>query len=199
GGASRIEDMADYALANMPPRCALLGHSMGGRVALEIYRKAPRRVQRLALACTGIHPVQPGEEDGRHRLRDLGRTDGIGALVDSWLPPMIATAGRTDTDLIDVLRSMCVDAGLSTYENQIAALLNRPSVAGLLPSIACPAFVIAGSEDEWAPVCQHKTIAAAIPGAKLRIIEGAGHMAPAEMPDAFNAIIREWLKAPSAS
>ena len=73
GGADRIEAMADHVLARMPARAALLGHSMGARVALEIIRKTPDRVERLALVDTGVHPVKPGEREGRYRLRDLGR------------------------------------------------------------------------------------------------------------------------------
>ena len=49
-GASSLEAMADHALAHMPGRANLLGHSMGARIALEIMRKAPDRVARLALA-----------------------------------------------------------------------------------------------------------------------------------------------------
>lgn len=78
GGADNIEAMIDYVLARMPARCALLGHSMGARVALELYRRAPERVARLALADTGVHPVRPGEAEKRFALRDLGRSAGAG-------------------------------------------------------------------------------------------------------------------------
>jgi pimeloyl-ACP methyl ester carboxylesterase len=81
-----LEDMAAYALEHMPDRCTVLGHSMGARVALEVLRLAPERVERLILADTGVHPLRAGERESRYALRDLGRAEGIEKLVDAWLP-----------------------------------------------------------------------------------------------------------------
>ncbi|AOF95076.1 alpha/beta hydrolase family protein (plasmid) [Sphingobium sp. RAC03] len=198
GGADRIEAMADYALAHMPVRAALLGHSMGARIALEVVRKAPERIERLALVDTGVHTPKPGEREGRYALRDLGRTQGMAALVAQWLPPMLGFAGLRNEALMDSLYAMAVSAGLSVFEAQIEALLNRPSVDALLPTIACPTFAMVGRQDQWSPVAQHEAIVAAIPGAQLRVVEGAGHMMPAEAPEAFNQILREWLSWPPA-
>lgn len=197
GGAARLEAMADHALARMPDRVSLLGHSMGARVALEVIRKAPDRIERLAMADTGIHMTRPGEADRRYALRDIGREQGMEALVDRWLPPMLAAEARQDANLVAMLRAMSVDAGIAIYEAQIDALLNRPSVDDVLPRIACPTTAIVGSADEWAPPSQHEDIVNAIAGAQLCIIEGAGHMAPAEKPDAFNAAIHEWMARPA--
>lgn len=194
GGASRIEDMADYALARAPERFALLGHSMGARVALEIVRRAADRVERLALADTGIHTIREGEREKRYRLLELGRAEGIAALVDAWLPGMVHVE---DPALVATLRAMCIDAGVDTYAAQIEALLGRPSVDDLLPRISCPTLVVCGAEDRWSPPVQHAAIVAAIPGACLRVIAGAGHMAPAEAPQGFNAILAEWLGWPA--
>jgi len=193
GGANSIAAMADFALARAPDRFALLGHSMGARVALEVVRRAPHRVERLALADTGVHDVREGEREARQRLLDLGRAEGAAALVDAWLPGMLGRAATADEDLVATLRAMCIDAGVETYAAQIEALLTRPSVGDLLPRIACPTLVIVGEEDRWSPVSQHREIAAAIPAARLRIVAGAGHMAPAESPPAFNAALAEWL------
>ncbi|WP_311267619.1 alpha/beta fold hydrolase [Sphingobium sp. WCS2017Hpa-17] len=195
-GCDRIEAMADYAIARMPDRCALLGHSMGARVALEVVRKVPDRVERLALVDTGVHPVKPGEREGRYKLRDLGRDQGMAALVAQWLPPMMGFAGLRDEALMDMLYAMAVDAGLATFEAQVEALLHRPSVDALLPAIICPTVAIVGRQDQWSPVAQHEAIAAAIPGAQLRVVERAGHMMPAEAPVAFNAQLQDWLSMP---
>ena len=166
---------------------------MGARVALEILRHAPARVERLALVSTGVHRLRPGEADGRHALLDLGLAQGADALVDRWLPPMVAPDRRDDEALLAPLRAMCIQAGVETYAAQIRALLHRPEVESLLPMIACPTLVLAGSEDRWSPPDQHRAIADAIPGAVLKIIAGSGHMLPAEAPDAFAAALADWL------
>jgi pimeloyl-ACP methyl ester carboxylesterase len=202
-GASGIDDfygretslgaMADYALARAPRRFVLLGHSMGARIALEIMRRAPERVEALVLADTGIHPIQPKEREKRYALRDIGREQGFEALVDAWLPPMLTPAALADTALVADLRAMCVSAGQVRFEGQIEALLARPEVDVLLPSITCPTLSIVGELDRWSPVVQHEQIAALIPDARLSVIAGAGHMLPAEDPAAFIGAIRHWL------
>lgn len=193
GPADTLSAMADYALDRMPARCALLGHSMGARVALEIWRKAPERVSRLALADTGTHPVMPGEVDARLALLDLGRRSGAAALVDAWLPPMLGSAAANDADLQAALRAMCIGAGVDTYERQIGALLSRPDAHAVLPTITCPTLIVVGAEDRWSPVAQHREMADAVRTSRLAIVPEAGHMAPAEMPGAFNIFIQDWL------
>jgi pimeloyl-ACP methyl ester carboxylesterase len=196
GLADSLAEMAEHVLANAPPRFALLGHSMGARIALEIVRRAPARVTRLALVSTGVHLPTPEEAPKRHALRDLGRTQGMVALVDSWLPPMVAPSRRDDASFLAPLREMCIQAGLPRFEAQITALLTRPEVENLLPQLTCPVLVAVGSEDRWSPPEQHAAIAALIPQAQLVVIEGAGHMLPVEAPGALNRAIADWLRQP---
>lgn len=196
-GADDIGAMAEHVLASAPTRFALIGHSMGARVALEIVARAPDRVTRLMFADTGVHGVREGEAESRHALRDLGRREGFDRLVDAWLPPMVGEAARADAALMESLRAMCLRAGQTVFEAQTEALLNRPDTGPVLATLACPVAVLVGTEDQWSSVAQHEAIAARIAGARLRVIPGAGHMAPAEKPEDFNTLIREWLDVPA--
>jgi len=197
GSADNLSAMAAAVLAEADRQGAasldLFGHSMGGRVALEVVRQAPARVRRLALVSTGVHPVGENEAAKRHALRDLGREQGFGALVDRWMPPMLAPANKADPSLYDPLRAMCAEQGQQRFERDIAALLGRPDATGLLPAITCPVLVMTGALDGWAPPDQHRQIAAAIPQASLVIVPDAGHMLPLEAPQAVNAAVAEWL------
>ncbi|MEP6785303.1 MAG: alpha/beta hydrolase [Sphingomonadales bacterium] len=197
GTLRSIADMAVRALAAAPGRIALLGHSMGARVALEAWRLAPERIDRLALVSTGVHLPRAGEAEKRFTLRDLGRSDGAEALVDRWLPPMVAPSRIGDDALNQPLRAMCVDAGVDAYAAQIEALLDRPEAESVLPTIDCPTLVMVGREDAWSPPAQHVAIAAAVPDAELVVVEGVGHMLPAEAPNEFNAAIADWLSRPA--
>jgi pimeloyl-ACP methyl ester carboxylesterase len=76
-------------------------------------------------------------------------------------------------------------------------LLTRPALETLLPTVRCPTMVAGGSADTWSPPSQHREIAAAIAGAQLTIVEGSGHMLPAEAPDALNEAIAAWLSLPN--
>ncbi len=197
GERSRLTDMARHVLDTVPGRYSLLGHSMGGRVALEIVRLAPERVERLALLSTGTHPVQPGEADKRQRLVEIGRTKGTQALVDEWLPPMLAPANRANPEMYDPLATMCREVGVAPFAAQIEALLTRPEVDSLLPAIACPTMIAVGSDDAWSPPAQHAAIHAAIPQSRLTIFAGAGHMLPVEAPGPLNDAIAAWLSQPT--
>jgi len=201
GLADSLTEMAAIALAAADDagadRFDLFGHSMGGRIALEVYRRAPERVRRLALVSTGIHPVGAAEPAKRGALQQLGREQGFEALVDAWLPPMVAEANRASDAIYQPMRQMCLDQGQPQFDAQIKALLGRPEVVSLLPTITCPTLVMTGEQDGWAPPHQHQEIAAAIRDSELVIVPGAGHMLPAEAPEAVNAAIADWLDRPA--
>lgn len=197
GMADTLADMARIALSQVSGPFDLFGHSMGGRVALEVFRLAPERVRRLALVSTGIHPLREGEPAKRRALQQVGWDNGFEALIDEWLPPMVAEANRRDPAIYPPLREMNVDAGQEVFDAQIHALVNRPPVDDLLPRIDCPTLVMTGSLDTWASPEQHAEIAAAIPTSELVIVPGAGHMIQLEAPQAVNAAIARWLERPA--
>jgi len=194
GDADSFAVMAERVLADAPARFALAGHSMGGRVALEIFRRAPERVAGIALVSTGVHPPKPGEAEKRFALLARGVEQGMDALIDAWLPPMVWEPNRLQPGLMERLAQMCADMGLDTFERQVRALLGRPEVESLLPAIRCPALVAVGAHDAWATPEQHRTIAAGIDGATLAIIEDAGHMLPVEQPERMTATLVSWLE-----
>jgi pimeloyl-ACP methyl ester carboxylesterase len=196
GTASTLQQMARIALDQAPDSFDLFGHSMGGRVALEVYRLAPERVRRLALVSTGVHSLREGEPAKREALQAIGWELGYEKLIDTWLPPMVAESNRSQTGIYGPLRQMNLDAGQAVFDAQIHALVTRPEMESLLPQIACPTLVMTGELDTWSPPAQHAAIAAAIPNSELVIVPGAGHMIQLEAPGAVNAAIARWLARP---
>lgn len=188
-----ITAMARAALALRDGPVAVAGHSMGGRAALEMVRLAPDRVVRLALLDTGTHPRRAGEEVTRQVLVDLALGEGMGALAERWLPPMVHEARVDDLSLMGPLKTMVMRATPESHARQIRALLDRPDAESLLPSIRCPTLVLVGRQDRWSPLAQHEAIAARIPGAELVVIEESGHMTPVERPAAVSRALLRWL------
>jgi pimeloyl-ACP methyl ester carboxylesterase len=184
-----IPAMARLALDAAPERFLLAGHSMGARVALEVSRIAPERVERLALLDTGIHPRGESEPAKRQELIDIARNQGMAAMCARWLPPMLHP---DHASLIATLTEMVLRSTPDTFANQQQALLDRPDAREVLPRIQCPTLVLCGREDQWSPVRQHEEIAAAIPHSKLVIVEHCGHMSPVEQPEAVTAALLEW-------
>ncbi len=192
-GFSSISSMAEHVLATAPERFAVAGHSMGGRVALEVVRCAPRRVSGLALLNTGVHTVRDGEAQSRGRLLRLAYEHGMSALAAEWLPPLMAGGTSRTAELMPRLMAMVERSTPDSYAGQIHALLNRPEALSVLPTIGVPTLLLSGSEDTWSPISQHETMRRRIPHATLFEIHGVGHMAPIERPDAVAVALREWL------
>ncbi|WP_242098597.1 alpha/beta hydrolase [Sphingomonas sp. CROZ-RG-20F-R02-07] len=192
-----IDAMADAVLAQAPERFSVAGHSMGARVALAVIARAPHRVRRLALLDTGVHPPSPTEAERRKALTDLSEQQGMRALADVWLPPMVGE-GRLEADpaLRAALYAMVERMTPAIHRNHIAALLGRPDAAAGLSAIRCPVLVGVGRDDRWSPPAQHEPIVAAIPGAHFVVFEGSGHMAPMEAPDAVAQALRDWMAIP---
>jgi pimeloyl-ACP methyl ester carboxylesterase len=190
---STIEAMAEEVLRIAPPAFAVAGHSMGGRVALEIVRRAPERVRGLALIDTGYHAARPGEEAGRYALADLAEREGMGALARAWLPPMLSPRRAHDAPLFGRLTEMVERADSELFRLQINALLTRPNAEPLLAQIGLPTCVIVGNQDSWSPVEQSRAMAARIPGATLEVVEDCGHMSLVEQPEAISAALLGWM------
>lgn len=193
-GCDNLGAMAERILDVSRGPLALAGHSMGGRVAIEVVARAPERIARLALLDTGAGGVAEGEAEGRLRLAELARREGMAAVAREWLPPMLSAAGRANQKLVGSITAMLERCTPEVFAAQQRALIERPDRSELLPAIPCPTLLVAGSEDAWAPPAQHAAMADAIPGGTARIIEGAGHMTPVEAPDALTALLLEWLE-----
>jgi pimeloyl-ACP methyl ester carboxylesterase len=192
-GFDSIGAMAEHALAAAPPRFAVAGHSMGGRVALEMLRRAPERVERIALLNTGVDPTAEHEAASRGRLVAIARDEGMAALADTWLPPMMSPSGLADAALMARMRAMVGRATPESFEGQIRALLGRPDARPVLETIDVPTLLLTGTEDGWSPVAQHAAMQEKIAGAVLVAVEGGGHMVPAEQPEAVAEALEAWL------
>ena len=191
---SSLGEMAERVLVKAPERFALAGHSMGGRVALEVWRRAPERITALGLLNTGAFPRRPEETASRARLVKIAREQGMAALAAEWLPPMMAPAATAaHRSVMQRLTSMVESQTPESFAAQIQALLNRPDAEPLLPTIRVPTLLLSGSEDKWSPVSQHVHMQLMIPGSILVEVADAGHMAPIEQPDAVANALRRHL------
>ena len=192
-GLDSFGAMARKVLDETRGALSVAGHSMGGRVAFEIWRLAPERLARLALLSTGFHGPHPGEASRRMALVELAYAQGMDAVADLWLPPMVHPDRLNDAELMAPLRAMVRRATPEAFEGQQRAGLHRPDATAYLPRIACPTLVLCGRQDGWSPVPQHEVMARTIPGAALRLIEHCGHMATVERPAEVTAALQAWL------
>ncbi|WP_346897968.1 alpha/beta hydrolase [uncultured Roseibium sp.] len=191
-GGDSISGMARGLLEKVRGDMIVVGHSMGGRVAMEMAHIAPGRVKGLVLANTGHGPKRAGEEAKRQAMIDLGH-ESMEKLADQWLPPMIDERRVDDRDLMDKLRAMVLRANAKIHEGHIQALVGRPNATSYLKDLNCPILLIAARQDRWSPIAQHEEIEAATKNSELAIIEDAGHFAPVERPEDVVKAVTDWL------
>lgn len=188
----RIEAMAARALAAVGGRFALAGLSMGGYVALEIMRRAPERVIRLALLDTSARPDTPEQMRRRRGLISLSRSGRFRGVTPRLLPQLIHPA-RLDGPLPREVMAMAERVGKDAFLRQQEAIMHRPDSRPDLPRIAVPTLVGVGAEDALTPPELAAEMAALIPGARLRHFADAGHLPTMETPDAVTAAMAAWL------
>ena len=201
GDCDSLLGMAQRLLESAPARFALAGHSMGGRVALEVCRLAPERVSHLALLDTGHAPLAAGEAgqqeaQKRHALLQLARERGVRAMAAQWVQGMVHPERLADTVLIEQVLDMFERKGADDFERQIRALLARPDGAPVLQSLSMPTLVLTGRQDSWANVAQHQAMHQLIglqAAAVLEVIEESGHMVPMERPAELTQALLRWL------
>ena len=188
GITGAAQDLLDRA----PGPLIVVGHSMGGRIAMEMARLAPDRMRALVLANTGHHPPRDAEMPKRLEMIALGHR-GMSDLADVWLPPMIGPDRRDDPALLADLRAMVLAATPDQHERQIRALMTRPDAGAHLPDVRCPVLLVSARHDAWSPIAQHQEIADMVADSRLVVIEDAGHFAPVERPQAVIAAVTGWL------
>lgn len=200
GTASSITAMAELVLREAPTeRFALAGHSMGGRVALEIMRLAPQRVTKLALADTGIDPIATGaagdqERYKRFQLLQVARENGMRTMGEQWAKGMV-NASRLATPVFGEIVRMIERSSADIFEAQISALLNRPNARQVLCGVTCPTLLFCGRQDGWSPLQRHEEMQSLLPKSRLVVIEDSGHMTTMEQPEATSMALYQWLQA----
>ena len=194
---TRHESMAGIAsdiLAAAPPRFALAGLSMGVIIALEILRQAPARVERLALLDGRAELDNAETRASRRSYLEMARTGRFTEITrDHLLPRLIHPARLTDAALVETIIDMAEATGPAAFIRQETALLEREDYTPLLPEIRCPTLVIVGEADAITPVPMVQAMAQQIPGARLEVIAGCGHLSTLECPAETTVRLKAWL------
>lgn len=200
GLSDDLSDMAQRVLAHAPNRFMLAGHSMGARVALEIVRLAPERVDRVALLDTGYTARDPGskgeeEQAKRYGLLKIAREQGVRAMAAQWSLGMVHPNRLQDAPVMESILAMFERKSADVFAAQIQALLARPDASGVLRQLSMPTLIACGRQDSWSPPSQHEAMQLLASAAQLRFVEDAGHMAPMERPAQTAALLKDWMAA----
>lgn len=172
-------------------RAIVMGLSWGGMVAMRLALQHPSRVAGLALLDTSAEPQTLVERLRYRAFVALHRRFGMPhALFMKEVAPLMF-AERTlleRPELVDATyrRTMGFDRE-GVARASLAVVVHRKSILAKLPAIRTPTLVLCGREDRATTPDKAENIARAIPGARLVMIDGVGHMSTLEDPDAVNA------------
>jgi len=123
------------------------------------------------------------------------RAQGVEAIAQAMVPRLLSPEGVRKPDLVERLTRMIKRQKPDSVAADLAAMRDREDRAALLPSIALPTLVVVGELDALTPPADSQGMAAAIPGARLVTVPGAGHLAPMERPRAVAAALGEFFAA----
>lgn len=171
-------------------KAVVCGLSMGGYVAFSLWRRHPERIAGLALADTRAEPDDEAGQERRRGVAQKARSEGSGAIADS--PPPLLSEGA-DPSLWERVKTMIRRQSGEAIAAAALGMAERPDSVPILPEITVPTTVIVGSADTLTPPPMSETMAAAIPGAELVVLEGAGHLSNLEQPQGFTDSLRGLL------
>jgi len=172
-------------------RVAVAGLSMGGYLALELWRQAPGLFRGLALCDTKAGADTPEGAAGREAFARSALEHGLTWVADQMVPKLLKPS--PDPAVTKAVRHLVgggTPAGVAAAQRGMAV---RPDSTPTLATVTVPTLVVVGAEDGLTPPAEAEKLAAGIRGARLVRIAGAGHLANLESPAAFTEALAAFV------
>jgi len=192
-GADAVADIARMVLNGAPDRFAMAGVGLGGIVAMEVIRRAPDRVARLALLDTNSLAETPQTAAAREPQIARVRAGRLADVIRDEMNATCQTPGQDQDEIMDLMLTMARWLGPDTFIAQSRAMQRRPDQQRTLRQITVPTLVMCGEHDTLCPVRRHEFMADLIPNARLLVVPEAGHLPMLEQPGITTRVMGEWL------
>ena len=182
--------------ANIATPYTIVGLSMGGYIALEMWAQAAERIKSLVLC----HTKATADDDATKAKRKTNATTAIEQGTKVIAAPMLDILFSQqslieDKSLKPWLQEMMFAVPPATIQTALLAMAARRDFTDILPEINVPTLVIAGTDDEIATTETMQRMARQMPNAKFHGIHDAGHLSPRERPEEFNKLLVDFLDA----
>jgi len=175
-------------------RAVVAGLSLGGYVAFAFWRRHRERVRGMVLADTRSGADTSENVARRKYLIELANTQGSSAVANAQIAGLVGKTTRDKRpDIYDAVHRSIAQAPVEGIIGALGAMMARPDSTPTLATIDVPTVIIAGSEDVATPPRESRAMHAAIPGSRIEILQGAGHLSNIERPAAFNTVVAEFL------
>jgi len=187
-----FSEMADKTIEMIPREsgAAIVGFSMGGMVAMEIARKAPGLIKRLALLNTNFHTDLPDRHSARLGHLRQARTEGMESIIRQYYLERYLHQPTTSAE--NLIIQMANEMGADCFEAQIRALASRPDSSVTLSGIKCPTLILGAQQDQLCPPSGQLQMQKMVRNSELLILECCGHFSMLEKPNEVNQALRDW-------
>lgn len=183
-----VADVLAVADAARARRFHFVGCGAGGAIGFELWKRAPLRVATLTFVGTfAAYPDAKTRADAI--VAQVLETGSMAVFARQRADAMGLQPGKRRDDTIEQLSAKSIPAYVAGTR-----LLWTGDYRKLLPKIAVPTLVMVGEHDDITPPALSKEIADGIPGSRLKIVHGAGHIANADNPTSFDAMLRAFLR-----
>ena len=180
--------------SNLPNKFHLLGHSMGGIVAMELVKQHSKRVLSLALLNTNPYEEKQELKDRRNKtLKELDSLDLISLMKSDYISRYFPDDCRDKNKLIQQCVDMASKLDKKVFYNQSVALRDRKDQTFILENLNCKTLIICGERDEMCPVSYHSNMNKMIKSSDLIVLEDVGHMPMLECPQKLNNYLKNFF------
>lgn len=193
--ANSLPAMATWLLDELHGALTLVGSSMGGMLALEVFRQAPDRVAALGLLGSTARADTPEVSQLRQQAIDLFAQGRIDEVLRANVPLAFHPQHAADERMVRRYFDMIHRSGAAQLIAQNQAVMARPDSRDLLRRIRCPVLVLWGDHDALTPAPCSEEIVQAIGHARYAQLNACGHLLTWEQPQQVNAHLIQWLDA----
>lgn len=176
-------------------RAVIMGHSMGGYVALAAWTLVPERFLAMGLIASQAGADTDEARQGRMRLAESVAAQGSQVVAEAMLPKLFALDRPPPTPVAERVRQMILNTAEAGIIGSLQGMAARPDRVPLVPTINVPLLVLAGRQDQIITLAKTQAMAAAAPSATLTIVEHAGHMPMLEQSETTTASLEHFLTA----
>ena len=177
-------------------RIVLVGLSMGGYVSLAFYRMYRETLRAMVLADTRATEDKPEAKERRHKFAEKVERDGVSSITEEMVSALLGhTSIERRPSVVQRVRTLIESnspAGIAGAQRAMAA---RRDSTDLLSQMDLPVLVISGAEDKLTPVAEAESMRQSIKGARLKVIDEAGHLSNIECPDEFSGALFEFIES----
>jgi pimeloyl-ACP methyl ester carboxylesterase len=191
-GMDSITAMAKAALAGSKGEVIPVGLSMGGYVALEMARLAPRRIKALIIMDSTAAEDTPVRKAERRHLIGMSEIGKFRGVTKTLLAKFITADNLNDETITRPIMAMAEEVGKDNFLLQQQAIMSRRDQSKTLTKLDCPGLFIVGREDTGF-IEPARSMAAAMQNGTYAEIEDAKHLPPLEAADAVSAVMEEFL------